>query len=156
MQTQTEMNAQHQCLQHQQHLSPLMRTLGFCELLLASPSGPTAHGHTKDLPLCSCQLSKYCSHGPGSSSRPSAPSGPKWQHLDATSPQSHCRQKGTDAQRLWPRARGPHLHTHTHTPYSWGKRYLRSPVTFLARKLLATAREGMEDLGMKIVDGLCA
>ena len=29
-------------------------------------------------------------------------------------------------------------------------------MTFLTRKLLATAQEGMEDLGMKIVDGLCA
>ena len=29
-------------------------------------------------------------------------------------------------------------------------------MTFLIRKLVATSQEGMEDLEMKIVDGLCA
>lgn len=113
MQTQTEMNTQHQCLQHQQHLSPLMRTLGFCELLLASPSGPTAHGHTKDSVPASCPSTVLTGQGPHPVLQPQVvPSDNIWMQLPlrVTADKRGLMPKGSD-----PGPKDPHLHTHTYT-----------------------------------------
>ena len=112
--------------QHQQDLTPLMRTLGFCELLLASPSGLTAHGHTKDLPLCSCQLYKYCfffffffltGQGPHCTHQHQVIlSDNNWMQLPlrVTADKRGLMPKGSDSGPEDP-IRLQHTHTHTHT-----------------------------------------
>lgn len=75
-------------------------------VLLELPSGLAAHGQSKELHLCSCHLSKYCSHRPGASSYLLAPSDSRWHHLNTSSRSESLQTKGTDAQKLCPETWG--------------------------------------------------